>query len=215
MALYSSSKVVSACGRSCFSTEGDLGLHLGLQHAAKRHLGVVAVAHVGKQGAEVRLIDAQLLLHFGMGQAHLAAHHPPAMGHVVLDVQTLDGIGGVGIVDAENITQRGDRPGRSVPRRAAAGPARQEKKVIIYSLSPCEEIEHQLIKTVGMFPLRPVAAVAVNMQFRTGDPGEQAQPGVHRHEAVIASPDDQSWRADFAQPRAKVRKLLRVGFRGS
>lgn len=41
-----------------------------------------------------------------------------------------------------------------------------------------------------MFPLRPVAAVAVNMQFRTGDPGEQAQPGVHRHEAVIASPDD-------------------------
>ena len=46
-----------------------------------------------------------------------------------------------------------------------------------------------------MFPLRPVAAVTVNMQFRTGDPGEQAQPGVHRHEAVIASPDDQSWRA--------------------
>jgi 2-keto-4-pentenoate hydratase len=33
------------------------------------------------------------------------------------------------------------------------------------------------LKTVGMFPLRPVAAVAVNMQLRAGDPGEQAQPG--------------------------------------
>ena len=149
-----------------------------------------------------------------MGQAHLAAHHPPAMGHMVLDVQALDGIGGVGIVDAENIAQRGDRPA-ALFRVAELPGQRVKRKVIIYSLSPCEEIEHQLIKTVGMFPLRPVAAVAVNMQFRTGDPGEQAQPGVHRHEAVIASPDDQSWRADFAQPRAKVRKLLRVGFRGS
>ena len=63
-----------------------------------------------------------------------------------------------------------------------------------------------------MFPLRPVAAVAVNMQLRAGDPGEQAQPGVHRHEAVVASPDDQSWRSDLAEPRAKVRELLRVGF---
>ncbi len=91
---------------------------------------------------------------------------------MVLDVQALDGIGGVGIVDAENIAQRGDRR-RSVPRRSCRASASREK-VIIYSLSPCEEIEHQLIKTVGMFPLRPVAAVAVNMQFRTGDPGAGA-----------------------------------------
>jgi hypothetical protein len=31
------------------------------------------------------------------------------MGHVVLDVQALDGVGGVGVVDAEDIAQRGDR----------------------------------------------------------------------------------------------------------
>ena len=115
-------------GQIMFQHQGDLGLHLRLQHAAKRHVGVVAVAHVGKQGAEIRLVDPQLLLHFGMGQAHLAAHHPPAMGHVVLNVQALDGVGGVGVVDAEDIAQRGDRlagpfgvaqlPGQRVKRKS-------------------------------------------------------------------------------------------------
>lgn len=49
---------------------------------------------------------------------------------MVLDVQALDGIGGVGIVDAENIAQRGDRlaalfrvaelPGQRVKRKKSS-----------------------------------------------------------------------------------------------
>jgi hypothetical protein len=44
---------------------------------------------------------AQQLRDAERGQAHLAAHYPPAMGHVVLNVQALDGVGGVGVVDAQ------------------------------------------------------------------------------------------------------------------
>lgn len=62
-----------------------------------------------------------------------------------------------------------------------------------------------------MFPLRPVPAVAVDVQFRTGNPGKQAQTGIHRHKAVIASPDNQGLGFDFTQTRAETRELFRVG----
>jgi hypothetical protein len=120
--------VVSACGRSRFSTRAISASTFGCS-TRETARGVIAVAHVGKQGAEVRLVDAQLLLHFGMGQAHLAAHHPPAMGHVVLDVHPLDGVGGVGVVDAEDIAQRFDR--LAGPFGVAQLRQRSREKVII------------------------------------------------------------------------------------
>ena len=92
-----------------FQHQGDFGFHLRLQHPGERHIGVIAVAHVGKQGAEVRLVNAQLLLHFRMGQSHLASHHPAAVRHVVLHVHPLDSIGRFGIVDAEERSQRFNR----------------------------------------------------------------------------------------------------------
>lgn len=64
-----------------------------------------------------------------------------------------------------------------------------------------------------MFPLRPVPAVAVDMQLRTGNSGEQAQTGIHRYKAVIATPDNQSLSFDFTQTRAEIRELFRVGLR--
>ena len=86
--------------------QGDFGLHLRLQHPGERDLGVIAVAHIGKQGAEVRLVNAQLLLHFRVGQSHLAPHHPAAVRHVVLHVHPLDGVGRFRVVNAERIAQR-------------------------------------------------------------------------------------------------------------
>lgn len=94
-----------------------------------------------------------------------------------------------------NIAQ-GRSPGRSVPRRGAAGPARQEKSHHLL-LKPVREIEHQLIKTV----VRAQYAVAVNMQFRTGDPASRQPASIGTSGHCV--PDDQSWRADFAQPRPK------------
>ena len=49
------------------------------------------------------------------------------------------------------------------------------------------------------------------MQLRTGNSGEQAQTGIHRHKAVIASPDNQGLGFDFTQTRAEIRELFRVG----
>lgn len=81
----------------------------------------------------------------------------------------------------------------------------------IRSLRACEEIQHQLVKGIRMLPLRPVPAVAVDMQLRTGNSGEQAQTGIHRHKAIIASPDNQGLGFDFTQTRAEIRELFRVG----
>ncbi len=49
------------------------------------------------------------------------------MGHVVLDVQTLDGIGGVGIVDAENIAQRAIAPPLCSASRSCRASASEKK----------------------------------------------------------------------------------------
>ena len=92
-----------------FQHQGDFGLHFRLQHPGERHIGVIAVAHVGKKGAEVRLVNAQLLLHFRMGQPHLASRHPAAVRHVVLHVHPLDGVGRFRVVNAERIAQRFNR----------------------------------------------------------------------------------------------------------
>ena len=50
------------------------------------------------------------------------------------------------------------------------------------------------------------------MQLGTVNARQQAQPGVHRYKAIVTPPDDQGLRADFAETRAKIRELLRVGF---
>lgn len=81
----------------------------------------------------------------------------------------------------------------------------------VRSLRACEEVQHQLVKGIRMLPLRPVPAVAVDMQLRTGNSGEQAQTSIHRHEAVIASPDNQSLGFNFPEARAEIRELFRVG----
>lgn len=91
-----------------FQYQGDFGFYFGLQYVVKWYFGVVVVVYVGKQGVEVWLIDVQLLLYFGMGQVYFVVYYLLVMGYVVLDVQMLDGIGGVGIVDVENIMQWGD-----------------------------------------------------------------------------------------------------------
>ena len=79
-----------------------------MQYATHRHGFVVAVAHVGEQGAEVRLVDAQLRLDLGVGQADLAADHAAAVGHAVGDVEALDGVRGCGIVFTDLLAQRPD-----------------------------------------------------------------------------------------------------------
>lgn len=81
------------------------------------------------------------------------------------------------------------------------------------SLSTCEEIQHQLIESVGMFPLRPMPTVAEDMQFRTGNAGQQTQTRIHRHKAVVTPPDNQGLRFDFRQTWAKIRELFRISFR--
>lgn len=70
-----------------------------------------------------------------------------------------------------------------------------------------------MIESVGMFPLRPVTTVAEDMQFRTGNAGQQTQTHIHRHKAVVAPPDNQGLRFDFRQTWAKIRELFRIGFR--
>ena len=89
-----------------FQYQRDFSLNFGLQHPGERHIGVIAVAHVGKQSAEVRLVNPQLLLHFRMGEPHLAPHHPATVRDVVLYVNPLDGVGRLRVIDAENIAQR-------------------------------------------------------------------------------------------------------------
>ncbi|MNR47425.1 hypothetical protein D3C85_1665230 [compost metagenome] len=44
-------------------------------------------------------------MHLGVGQADLASDHAPATGHAVGDVEPLDGVGGLGIVFADLLTQ--------------------------------------------------------------------------------------------------------------
>ncbi|MNO05995.1 hypothetical protein D3C81_2275910 [compost metagenome] len=61
-----------------------------------------------------------------------------------------------------------------------------------------------------MLPLRPVAAAVEHVQFGIGDAGDQAQAGVHRHEAIVTPPDNQRLRLDFAQARTEVRELFRI-----
>ena len=63
-----------------------------------------------------------------------------------------------------------------------------------------------------MFPLRPVTTVAEDMQFRTGNAGQQTQTRIHRHKAVVAPPDNQGLRFDFRQTWAKIRELFRISF---
>ena len=62
-----------------------------------------------------------------------------------------------------------------------------------------------------MLPLRPVAAAAEDVQARVLQPGQQAQAGVERHEAVVAAPDHERGLGDLAQAVADIGKLLRVG----
>ena len=64
-----------------------------------------------------------------------------------------------------------------------------------------------------MLPLRPVPAVAVNVQFGTVDTGKQAQARIHRHEAIVTSPYHQRLGLNFPQTRSEIRELFRVGFK--
>ncbi|MCY1444761.1 hypothetical protein D9M71_612470 [compost metagenome] len=80
-----------------------------MQHTGERHHLVVAIAHVGEQGAEVRLIHTQLTLHLGVGQADLAADHAPTVCDAMGDIEPLDGVGGLGVVFTNLFTQRFDR----------------------------------------------------------------------------------------------------------
>jgi hypothetical protein len=89
-------------------------LDLRLQHRANRYGFVVAVAHVGKQGAEVRLVDPKLNLDLGVGQADLSPHHPPTCDHCVGDVQALNGVGRLTRVFTDPLTQRGNRLTRAL-----------------------------------------------------------------------------------------------------
>ena len=62
-----------------------------------------------------------------------------------------------------------------------------------------------------MLPLGPVAAAVEDVQLGVRHAPQQAQAAIHGHEAVVAAPDHQRRRGDFAQARAHVAKLLGVG----
>src|SRR5947199_191734 len=72
--------------------ERNLGFDFGLQRACKRHLFVVTVKHVRKEGAEVRLVHAELSLHGRRCQADLAADYSAPLRHGMCYVGLLDGI---------------------------------------------------------------------------------------------------------------------------
>ena len=76
--------------------------------------------HVGKQGAKVRLVHAELLLHGQRGQADLAAHDAAALGLGVAHIGQLDGIGVLGIADF--VAQRGNGGGSGFGVAQPTGP---------------------------------------------------------------------------------------------
>ncbi|MFC5143044.1 hypothetical protein ACFPK1_32815 [Actinomycetospora rhizophila] len=85
--------------------ERDLGLHLGLEQAPRSDDAVHC--HVVEEHAEVRGVDAELGLHRGVRQPDLAPDHASAAGEAVRGAAALHGVGGVDVVGADEVADRG------------------------------------------------------------------------------------------------------------
>jgi hypothetical protein len=94
--------------RSRSRDEGDLGLDFGLQHFSERHFLVVVEAHVGEQHAEVRRVDAELLLNRLRGETDLAPDEAPALFQRMLGVRVLNGVCGVHAAGRQLLADRRD-----------------------------------------------------------------------------------------------------------
>ena len=90
-----------------------------------------------------------------------------------------------------------------------AHPARPARPVRWRSVR--QKVQHHAVELVGVLPLRPVAAAAEHVQLGVGQAPHQAQAHVQGHKAVVAAPDDQRLRRDFAQAVAVIGELLGVG----
>ncbi|MOA29182.1 hypothetical protein D3C78_1501840 [compost metagenome] len=121
-------------GQVAAENQGDLRLDLRLQDAFDGDALVVAVAHVGEQGAEVRLADAELGLHLGIGQADLASHHAAPGGLPVFDVDPLDRIGGFAAVFLKLRAQRLDGLAVGFRRAQRAGQLLQQILFVVHRL---------------------------------------------------------------------------------
>ena len=68
----------------------------------------VADRHVGKEHAEIRLVDTELGLHGERSEADLAADQAATFGEPGSGVDLLDGVGGIRAVQRQAVAQRGD-----------------------------------------------------------------------------------------------------------
>ena len=75
--------------------QSDFGFDLGLDQPACGNGFAIADGHVGKQHAEVGLVNAELGLDGQRGEADLAADQTPACGQCAFGVVVLDGVGAV------------------------------------------------------------------------------------------------------------------------
>ncbi|MDR5734243.1 hypothetical protein QCE47_18205 [Caballeronia sp. LZ025] len=70
--------------------------------------------------------------------------------------------------------------------------------------------QHGLIKSLGMLTLRSMSAAAQHEQVGIRHAPDETPADIHRHEAVVASPDDERKRLDFVQPMPVFLGLLRT-----
>jgi hypothetical protein len=108
-------------GQVAFEHERDLRFDLRLDQRRKRHRLAVAVRHRREQRTEVRLIDAELLLHRRRSQADLPADDTLAVGLAQVVVDLLDRIGERRVASRTRIAQRCDRPARRLCFTQARG----------------------------------------------------------------------------------------------
>ncbi|CSP91972.1 Uncharacterised protein [Shigella sonnei] len=55
------------------------------------------------------MINAQLLLHFRMRQAHFTPYHATPLHNVILHIYVLNGVGRFSVIDTNQIAQRRNR----------------------------------------------------------------------------------------------------------
>ncbi|GGM15132.1 hypothetical protein GCM10010129_69210 [Streptomyces fumigatiscleroticus] len=99
--------------------ERDLRLDLRLEEPPGRDGAAVGDGHVGEEGAEVRLPDAELRLHGGGGQPDLASGDTASRGQAALDVDALNAVRGVDVALGEQGPYGWDRA-RPYARQPAA-----------------------------------------------------------------------------------------------